>query len=515
MKTRLQQLLLLLGVLTTSAAVAQLNRLALMDTNGDGKVQRKELDSVPNTDYLIIQFNRYDANQDGGLDAAELEAAISAHINQQKHQNKTLYQQRKTTIKTLWLKLDRDENGVVSRKEAPRYMRLSNNFQIIDADGSGDVSSDELFEWVKGSDDLQRVINNLQTLVARYQREAKQAENLPEINLDIAVTSADQINTFVQRIVDALALDGAVVAAYQNNQLLYQQSFGDYGLATQLPVTSSSKWMTAAILMGLVQDRTLALDAPLSTYMARLQGDYRDMTLRQLISHTSGTQKGTGYLLSQPDDISFKDAAMNAFSHELIARPGKEFHYGVLSLQLAGYLAVKVTNKTWQQLFQEKLITPLGLKHSFYATVGRDKTQAAGPTANPMIGGGLYTTAADYLSFLNMIYNYGKYNNTQVLRPETVHMMEKDQLKHLNVKKNKILQGYGLGVFCKTVNDKGQCTKMHAGGYFGSLPWLDRDNNIYGLILVKDKLDRIYHHSHALIKMLTQYGQYQARLTQD
>ena len=84
-------------------------------------------------------------------------------------------------------------------------------------------------------------------------------------------------------------------------------------------------------------------------------------------------------------------------------------------------------NKEFEELFQELIARPLGMKNSHFTPVNTDGGHA------PMLGGGLCTTLHDYMRFLDMIYHNGVFEEKQLLKPETIHETKWEMQKFIRV----------------------------------------------------------------------------------
>ncbi|UQU67848.1 beta-lactamase family protein [Couchioplanes caeruleus] len=224
---------------------------------------------------------------------------------------------------------------------------------------------------------------------------------------------------------------------------LAEAAYGVLNLRTGVDVTtdsvfqigSISKVWTATLVLQLVDERRLDLDAPLLEVMPELRvGDpevTKRLTMRHLLVHTSGidgdilTDTGRGDDCLERYAALLADAAQN---HPL----GATWSYCNSGYSLAGRVVEKLTGGTWDAALRERLITPLGLTHTgtlpeeallFRAAVGHlteDGTTVPAPvwgiprSAGP--AGAIIATAADLLGFARMHLNQGRApDGTQVL----------------------------------------------------------------------------------------------------
>lgn len=187
--------------------------------------------------------------------------------------------------------------------------------------------------------------------------------------------------------------------------------FGGIRPDTQYPIASASKFLTAATVMAVVDDGRLQLDSPVSTWLPKLPEPAGKLTLRQLLSQTSGLAgaKGEYYDLAQDHRITLEQSAMEVAARPLISTPGEVFAYGAPGFQVAGAVVEAATGKRWAQVFQEKIAGPLGMTKTYWTHLRLDSEEElpVAETLNPVLQGGAVSTARDYLRFLSMIAQQG------------------------------------------------------------------------------------------------------------
>ena len=137
------------------------------------------------------------------------------------------------------------------------------------------------------------------------------------------------------------------------------------------PIGSISKSFTAAVAMILVADGELELNTPLGAYLPELGNGTNDLgaqlTLRQLLSHTSGLSDG-------PDSMKIATFSLrryvleNCRPSDLILPPGTNFSYSNSGYVLAGYLIEVITGMTWWEAMESILLRPLGIEPTFLVT---------------------------------------------------------------------------------------------------------------------------------------------------
>jgi methyl acetate hydrolase len=290
----------------------------------------------------------------------------------------------------------------------------------------------------------------------------------------------EDLDAVLRGIVERGDVPGVVAALTSPNETIYQGAFGERGLRQGVPMTpdtvfylaSMTKPITATAAMQLVEQGRLELDAPISHVVpdaAKLQvldgwdagepilrAPKREVTLRDLMTHTSGF----AYALWDADlarymaEEKFPELATGeeaAFYPPLMFDPGERWEYGI-SIDWIGKLVETVSGKSLGAYMQENIFSPLGMTSTGYRITPdmearratshqREKDGTLAPTdwvspqdpPREMGGGGLYSTAGDYLRFARMILNGGTENGNQLLKPETVALMSQNAMGDLRV----------------------------------------------------------------------------------
>jgi CubicO group peptidase (beta-lactamase class C family) len=188
-----------------------------------------------------------------------------------------------------------------------------------------------------------------------------------------------------------------------------------------------------------------------SSGQPRLRAPKRAITLRHLLTHTAGF----AYEIWRPEIAQYQTATNTpgittctnaALTTPLVFDPGEQWEYGI-NIDFVGKIVEAVSGQRLDAYLQQNILGPLGMKDTSFklspsqrarlATVHqRDDKGALAPIefALPeepeflMGGGGLNGTAPDYLAFAQMIMHGGRFNDAQVLRPETVEQMAQNHI---------------------------------------------------------------------------------------
>ena len=281
---------------------------------------------------------------------------------------------------------------------------------------------------------------------------------------------------------------GSALILIKNGKVVYKKSIGNVKAGEKIQIASASKWLSAAAILTLVDDGLIALDDPVSKYIKDFKNEKGIITIRQLLSHTSGLENSEAFF-----DMKFKtlkkEVGYIGEKIRLTSIPGTEFNYGGISFQVAGRIAEVVTGKNWEDLFYERIAEPCDMRNTDY-----------GNSLNPGIAAGAFSTGGDYANFLKMILNKGKFKNIRVLSENSVSEMLRDQIVDLPIlfSMYKIVDKeyedtqYGLGVWLEVVNpftDEGIIVSSQ--GAFGFSPWIDYNLNYIGVLAVKNNLMNI------------------------
>lgn len=288
------------------------------------------------------------------------------------------------------------------------------------------------------------------------------------------------VTEFAEQAWRRAELPGAALLVYKDGRVIYEKFFGAYNETTQVPIASASKWLAAAVMLSLVDEGKLDLDAPVAKYLPAFTGKKGAITVRQMFSHTSG-------LADFPGEWNYgitvaEYAERVAQEGVLKADPGTEVRYGSAGMQVGGRVAEVVSGKGWNQLFLERIAGPCDMPNTVFARTERNR--------NPMLAGGAFSTLRDYGHFLEMILNKGVYRGRRVLSEKAVREMQRDQTGKLPlvVASNDRLgrkSHYGLGEWLDEQDAKGRPLQVSSPGAFGFRPWINHPRRLFGVWMVQ------------------------------
>lgn len=295
----------------------------------------------------------------------------------------------------------------------------------------------------------------------------------------------------------SLGLPGASLLIAKNGKIVYKQHFGSFNDATVVPIASASKWLSAALVMTLVDEGSVSLDDPVSKYFPEFTGQKAGMTIRQMFSHTSGIEDPSGSQQAWPYNVTMADFAKQAATLDgnMAGAPGTGIRYGSASMQITAAIAEKVTGKSWNTLFRERIAAPCDMPDTTYIRTpgtgsGRTTEDLLRPTSNPMVAAGAKSSLHDYANFIAMIDSFGVCNGRRVLSEAAVREMQKDQavgLPLLRASNDRMGRNstYGLGEWIDLKSADGRSIQVSSPGAWGFRPWINHDKGVYGVFMMQ------------------------------
>lgn len=293
------------------------------------------------------------------------------------------------------------------------------------------------------------------------------------------------LDTIAQDALAALGARGACVRVDRAGATLHERAHGAYRLTEVVPIASASKWLSAAVLMALVDQGRCSLDDRVSLYVPSFaRPDKQAITLRQCFTHSSGLP-GSHTAISDAS-ITLAEAVDRIALAPMLFAPGSEFSYGGVSMHVAGRVCEIVGGRSWAQLVRDLLATPLGWTDTDF--------EAFGPTANPRIAGGARTSLRDYAAFVEMLRARGTYRGVRVLGDAAVDEMFSDQTSHLPVRSSPHPTGapYGIGTWLDRRDAQGRTLQGGGAGAFGFSAWVDRERDVTGVLVIVDRLADVW-----------------------
>lgn len=269
---------------------------------------------------------------------------------------------------------------------------------------------------------------------------------------------------------------GGLVMVAKNGRIAYVTTYGRIDRETGNPVRrdtifriySMTKAIATAAALTLVEEGKLDLDAPVGKYVPELKElrvytpeglrpPKRPPTVKDLMLHTAGFRYGGGppivaraYQERQPLKAKdLEEMAQRLSAVPLAYQPGTDWVYS-LSIDVVGLVIERASGTPLDRFLEERIFTPLGMHDTgfhvppekidrFAGNYRREKeglrlidAPAESKYAKPATffsgGGGLVSTADDYMRFLLMVEGGGQLQGVRILKPGTVKLMTTNQL---------------------------------------------------------------------------------------
>ncbi|HEY0455105.1 MAG TPA: serine hydrolase domain-containing protein [Verrucomicrobiae bacterium] len=192
-----------------------------------------------------------------------------------------------------------------------------------------------------------------------------------------ASARADLIDDYVLSQMSLKQVPGLSLAVLHDGKVLKTRG---YGLAnveltasateeTVFEIGSITKQFTAALVLMLIEENKLGLEDSVTKYFTNAPESWKPITLRHLLTHTSGIKNYTGLPGFECSKHLNADQFTKAISaYPLASEPGQKFAYCNSGYNLLGFIIEKVTGKSYWEMLNARILTPLGMK----ATQSRD-----------------------------------------------------------------------------------------------------------------------------------------------
>lgn len=352
------------------------------------------------------------------------------------------------------------------------------------------------------------------------------------VSLRAAARSPADLDTLLRTAVEKKRLPMVVAMVADARAVVYEHATGASRDAI-FAIASMTKPVTSVAVMQLVEGGRVDLDAPASTYLPELRdvrvidgGAERPpktaVTVRHLLTHTSGF----GYEFMNRDlaDLVAKKKIASAMAGgdaflqaPLLFDPGTQWEYGI-STDWLGKLVERVSGQTLEAYFLDKIFRPLGMADSYFV-VPADKRSRLAPqfqrTADGNLveqprqpqksdgffsgGGGLFSTAPDYLRFLRALLAGGQLDGQRILSDTSVVMMGRNQIGDLSIRPLPSLIpqvitdraalpgapdkfGLGFALNSTTAGTARGANTMSWAGAINTFFWIDREKQIAAVV---------------------------------
>lgn len=229
----------------------------------------------------------------------------------------------------------------------------------------------------------------------------------------------DEVDEYVEAEMQRRKIPGLSVAVLRNGEIIKVKGYGRANVELNVAATpetiyqsgSVGKQFTATLVMMLVEEGKLSLDDHIGKYIPDAPALWKDITLRHLLTHTSGISSSHYQKINMRQDYTEDELVQAIAALPLDFQPGDQWSYSNAGYQVLGVLLHKATGKFYGDLLREKIFEPLGMttarviseadivphRADGYRLVdGEWKNQEwVSPTLNTTADGALYLTALD------------------------------------------------------------------------------------------------------------------------
>ena len=369
-----------------------------------------------------------------------------------------------------------------------------------------------------------------------------------------------RINDVVQQYIASNQISGAVTVVARKGRIAHFEAQGLMDIETKTPMrkdaifrmASMSKPVTGVAILMLMEEGKLRLTDPVSRFIPEFKNTKvamlknpgaapapggrgqqpppeiytvpaeRELTIRDLMTHTNGLETGgagsrEGSRIAPRSTTSTLAAYVPTLGAvPLDFQPGTQWRYSALAgIETLGRIVEITSGMTFDQLLKQRIFEPLGMKDtSFYPSddrvarvvtlyerrdgkLNRIDTPAWLATKTLFSGGGgLWSTADDYIAFAQMLANGGTLNGKRLLSPRTIDLMASNHVADLyHGTGNQNLRGFGFGLTVEVVLDNIAANRRESAGSFGwdgafgTHFWVDRKEQLTGLLMVQQPVE--------------------------
>jgi CubicO group peptidase (beta-lactamase class C family) len=376
--------------------------------------------------------------------------------------------------------------------------------------------------------------------------------DVPSARADLA--QSEQLAWWSRVAIDALmrysawseSHSGSIALFARDGVPVYSNAAGWKDMASAQPMTvdthvriaSMTKPITAVAAMILVEEGRLGLDDPVSDYLpefAQLQvatsetpdadGSFptapvsTELTIKHLLTFSSGIGPGrdkSSPLVNYWDRQGIYEQTTGQLGDRvarlaqlpLLEEPGTRWRYG-FSLDVLARIIEVISGESIDDFMQARIFQPLGMKDTRYLPPAGERDALASvytqdengdlidaplpyDTAWTPGGGGLVTTAADYMRFALMLWNGGEYQGVKILRKDTVDNMSRLHVPG-GVLADEDIDGLGWGLGMAVVADADaslipdRTGDFWWSGYYGTSFFVSPETGLVGVILSQNE----------------------------
>ncbi len=368
-------------------------------------------------------------------------------------------------------------------------------------------------------------------------------------DVGLSAKRLERIGEMIQRSIDADQISGAVTVVARRGHVAHFEAHGLMDLEanapmqkdTIFPIASMTKPVTGVAILMLVEEGKVRLSDPVSRFVPEFRDTKvamprtdaaggegaiytvpadREVTVHDLITHTSGLVSGgagsaaAGRIAPRDTTGTVADWTAALGAAPLDFQPGTRWAYsGLAGIDTLGRIVEVASGLTFDEFLRQRIFEPLGMKDTAFNVPDDRKSRVVtlyGRTPDGLAhravpewvatttlhggGGGLWSTAGDYLQFAQMLVNRGELNGTRLLGPRTVDLMASNHVGDLYEKAGRTGggPGKGFGLTVDVVLDNAAARGDHRStgsfgwsGAFGTTYWVDPKEEMTAILMVQ------------------------------
>ncbi|SOC06573.1 CubicO group peptidase (beta-lactamase class C family) [Ureibacillus xyleni] len=279
--------------------------------------------------------------------------------------------------------------------------------------------------------------------------------------------NTDDVDEYVTNYIERNGLPGAAIVIVKDGKVLYEKGYGHDSngkpitAKSKIGIASGTKPFTAFAVLQLVDEGKIQLDEPVVNYLPELtldDGRWKQVTVRQLLSHTSGLPNPT---IVAPAN-TLKEGVDRFYDWKLQSNPGEKYFYSNANYWTLAFLVEQISGKEFNEYLTQNIFLPLGMTDSISAVNSGEMEKLGLPrgyvtlygTAMPWHelekmfsgSGSIFTTASDMGKWLSLHTNEGKNN-------KGVPLLSRALLKE-SYSPQPASEKYGLGWSIKSSNSE-------------------------------------------------------------
>lgn len=349
--------------------------------------------------------------------------------------------------------------------------------------------------------------------------------------------SPSPISAAMQKSIDEGSIAGAVTLVAQNGRVLSLEAIGHADIAAKRPMTTDSlfwiasmtKPVTALAVLMLQDEGKLSIDDPVEKHLPEFKNQLlikektasqtilvkpsRPITIKDLLTHTSGLVSSSPLDADALDVLSLKEAVITYALSPLQFEPGSKWSYCNPGINTLGRIVEVVSGMEYARFLEKRLFDPLGMRDTTFWPSKKDlqklatsyKASADGKSLEattiryltepysskrraPLAAGGLFSTAEDLMKLYQMLLDGGVVKKKRLISEESLQLMTRN---HTGDLKAGFADGMGMGLgFQIVVKPVGVTSTLSAGTYghggaHGTQGWIDPVTRSIHILLIQ------------------------------